>query len=120
MPQQSWLYRKSIDDVPYHVSIYHGDQSRHVVVYSQSNIVAIDFKVYGDKTYSFMLGEELFELKIGWVESEPEYKLIHVATQSTVEDPGLNNYPRTDIIKALLFIFALANVAVLVAIAFKK
>jgi hypothetical protein len=120
MPQQSWSYRKSLDDVPYHVSIYHGDKSRHVIIYSQSNIVTIDFKVFGDKTYSFMLGEELFELQIAWVNVEPKYKLIHVPTQRIVEDPGFNNYPRTDIIKALLFIFALANVAVLIAVAFKK
>jgi hypothetical protein len=120
MPQRSWLYQKSDDTPAYHVSIYHGDKSRHVIVYSQSIIISIDFGVFGDKTYSFMLGDELFDLHIAWSQSEPSYALVHALTQKTVEQLGLNNYPWTDITKALLFIFALANVAILIALVFKK
>jgi hypothetical protein len=120
MPQRSWSYQKSTDDPIYHVSIYHGDTSRHVLIYSQSNIISIDFKVTDDKTYSFMLGDDLFDLHILWKQSQPQYNLIHVPTQSLVENPGLNNFPRADIYKALLFIFALANILMLVFLAFRK
>jgi hypothetical protein len=46
------------------VGLYHGTQSGHLLVYCNSKIVLIDFKVRESKTYSMFLDEELLELKL--------------------------------------------------------
>lgn len=41
------------------IGVYHGDNSGHVLVYCNTRIVAIDFCVWTDKTYSFFIDDEL-------------------------------------------------------------
>lgn len=61
MAQQNWSY---IDNrgQQYKIGLYHGDDSGHVIVYCDENIVIIDFSINKSKTYSFYVGDVLFEL----------------------------------------------------------
>jgi hypothetical protein len=119
MAQKSWYYQNP-SGVDYHVSIYHGDKSGHVLIYSDAIIITVDFMVKSDKVYSFMLGDELFDLKLYYVENKSDYILLQNDTQIVVTNPGLNNYPTADIIKALLLIVVIANIAVWLLYAFNN
>ena len=110
MAQKSWYYQNP-DGLDYHVSIYHGDKSRHVLIYSDAIIIAIDFMVKSDKTYSFMLGDELFDIQLSFANDSVKYALLHNDSQKVVTNPGMNNYPTADIIKGLLLIVVIANLA---------
>ncbi len=46
------------------MGLYHGTQSGHLLVYCNSKVVLIDFKVRESKTYSMFLDDELLELKL--------------------------------------------------------
>jgi hypothetical protein len=116
MPQVSWIYNTS-EGQRYQVGLYHGDTSRHLLIYSQSNIIKIDFNVDRDTTYSFMLGEDLVTLKIYWIESVPHYTLNE-------DRPSLINQkstkPWNDIIKAVLLLLVLVNIIVMLMIYLMK
>lgn len=63
MPQFGWTLagnRKSA----FHLGLYHGDRTGHVVIHCNSRIVTIDFGVRRTKTYSFFLDDELCEVTI--------------------------------------------------------
>ena len=59
--QLRWTY---LDDAGqhYNVGIYHGDNTGHIMLYVNSNIVLIDFSVKESKHYSLYLGEELCDV----------------------------------------------------------
>ena len=48
----------------YAIGLFHGDRTRHVLVYINNRISVIDFNVKEDKTYSFFIEEELCELSL--------------------------------------------------------
>lgn len=48
----------------HHVGLMHGAESGHLLVYCDSNIILIDFKVLEDKTYTFFIDEQLCEISI--------------------------------------------------------
>jgi hypothetical protein len=48
----------------HHVGLMHGAESGHLLVYCDSNIVLIDFKIFEDKTYTFFIDEQLCEISI--------------------------------------------------------
>lgn len=61
MSQFSWII---LDDKGKHkVGLYHG-KTGHLMVYLNTSIIIIDFHVLQSKTYSFFLGEELYELTV--------------------------------------------------------
>lgn len=63
MNQFTWTF---VDDFGSRnvVGIAHGAETGHLVVYCNSNIILIDFKVLNDYDYSFFIGDELFNLEI--------------------------------------------------------
>lgn len=83
MPQIFWKY-KNLSGTDYDINLYHGDISRHVIVYIGQEIIKIDFSVLGDKEYSFMLGEELFKLSIEYIKGKTNYTLINVGKEQKI------------------------------------
>ncbi|MBK9733719.1 MAG: hypothetical protein IPO92_01620 [Saprospiraceae bacterium] len=103
MPQQSWYYKNN-SDIAYDLSIYHGDESGHVIIYSNQAIIIIDFGITTDKSYSFYLGEELFELSIKIETSNRSYVLKNMYSGSKISDDSQNKYPTEHVKKALLIV----------------
>ena len=83
MPQVFWKY-KNLSGTDYDINLYHGDISRHVIVYIGQEIIKIDFSVLGDKEYSFMLGEELFKLSIENIKGKTNYTLLNVGKEQKI------------------------------------
>lgn len=52
------------DGKQHHVGLYHGNESGHLVIYCNDEIVTIDFNVLNDKTYNFFIGDELCSLEV--------------------------------------------------------
>lgn len=46
------------------VGIYHGEETGHVLIYCNDEIVTIDFSVKKDKTYTFFIDDELCNLSL--------------------------------------------------------
>lgn len=63
MAQQQWTV-PGFGGVPYNVGLYHGEKTGHLLVQCSGKVLIIDFGVTKTKDYSFMLGEEVYELKI--------------------------------------------------------
>ncbi|MBK8828826.1 MAG: hypothetical protein IPO26_19710 [Saprospiraceae bacterium] len=78
-----WKY-KNLSGTDYDINLYHGDISRHVIVYIGQEIIKIDFSVLGDKEYSFMLGEELFKLSIEYIKGKTNYTLVNVGKEQKI------------------------------------
>ena len=46
------------------LGLYHGEDSGNVVIYHNSNVLLIDFKVHQPKSYSFMVNENLVKFDV--------------------------------------------------------
>lgn len=78
------------------VGVYHGASTGHLVVHCNSRVILIDFNVCQTKTYSFLLDEDLCELRIDREGNDFAYDLdldIPDADSSQQEAPtNWNNY----------------------------
>ncbi len=63
MNRFNWTYLDDRDG-QHQVGLMHGPESGHLLVYCNSKIVLIDFRVLTDAEYSFFINEELCELSI--------------------------------------------------------
>lgn len=72
MAQSNWTYHGA-SGRSYHVGLYHGDDSGHVIIYCNNNILTIDFEVNEDKSYSFYLEHDLCELSLTETDNGYEY-----------------------------------------------
>ena len=63
MNRFNWTYLADTGK-KHHVGLMHGAESGHLLVYCDSNIILIDFKVLEDKTYTFFIDEQLCEITI--------------------------------------------------------
>lgn len=63
MSQWSWTYYDPNQGTQT-VGLYHGDQSGHLMVYLNREVVIVDFKVHQSKSYSFMVNENLIKLNL--------------------------------------------------------
>ncbi len=63
MNRFNWTYLADMGK-KHHVGLMHGAESGHLLVYCDSNIILIDFKVLEDKTYTFFIDEQLCEISI--------------------------------------------------------
>jgi hypothetical protein len=103
LSQTHWKY-KNKSDKEYEVSIYHGDTSGHVLLYSGQEIIKIDFSVFSDRVYSFILGDELFELRVKIKEKSINYLLYNSDQNKIIHPFNGDNYPTYHIIKGIIFI----------------
>jgi hypothetical protein len=63
MAQHKWSFI-SHSGKQYLVGVFHGAKTGHLLIYINSKIVQIDFKVYEDALYSFFIDEELCEVSV--------------------------------------------------------
>lgn len=63
MNRFNWTYVAD-PGIKHHVGLMHGAESGHLLVYCDSKILLIDFKVLQDKTYTFFIDEQLCEISI--------------------------------------------------------
>jgi hypothetical protein len=63
MSQMRWIY---VDDYlrKYHVGLYHGMQSGHVMIHCNGHVVVVDFHVLDTKKYTFYINDELFDIHL--------------------------------------------------------
>lgn len=90
MGQIFWRYTND-KSVLYDISVYHGDQSGHVLIYCGYKIITIDFAVKRDKDYSFLIDDELFSLKIIYEGKKPTYRLFNQDTMKVIDVFTLND-----------------------------
>ncbi len=75
MAQLNWTYY-SLTGRPYIIDMYHGDDSRHLMLFVNGEIIFINFNVKETCTKSFYIEHQLLELDIKEKEhSEYEYIL---------------------------------------------
>lgn len=72
LAQLKWTY---VSDTgrQYHIGIYHGSRSGHLVVHCNLKVVIIDFNVLESRTYPLFLDDELCELTIEKTNGEFRY-----------------------------------------------
>lgn len=63
MAQLNWTYY-SLTGKPYSIDMYHGDDSGHLMLFVNSEVVLIDFKQKKANTYNFFIENQLIELAI--------------------------------------------------------
>ncbi|MEM9921220.1 MAG: hypothetical protein AAF990_24175 [Bacteroidota bacterium] len=63
MNRFNWIYLGN-NDKRYNVGLMHGAQSGHLLVYCNSKIILIDFKVLETKTYSLFIDEQLVNIVV--------------------------------------------------------
>lgn len=101
MAQLRWLYAApSLKH--YKIGLYHGDKSRHVLIYINNKISVIDFNVREDKTYSFFVEEEFCELSI---KREPEHWSYDFVINTEVQTP-INIERRKKEVRYLIYAIA--------------
>lgn len=61
----------------FHIGMYHGADSGHLVVHCNSKVLLLDFGVKEPRQYPFFLDEELYELHIGQNGGTYHYQLVH-------------------------------------------
>ncbi len=80
MGQQVWTFN-DITGTNYTIGLYHGEDSGHVIIYQNNNILIIDFNIVYTKHYHFYIGHELMILSILTNQEEFIY-LLSVDTES--------------------------------------
>jgi hypothetical protein len=63
MSQLQWTFINDAGE-QFRVSLYHGDESGHLMVQCNGTVMIIDFAVFSSREYHFMLGEDLFTLRL--------------------------------------------------------
>lgn len=61
--QQSWTLNTG-NGRQHLIGLYHGEESGHLAVYCNNQVILVDFHVKEEKRFSFFLDEELCELTI--------------------------------------------------------
>jgi len=74
MAQLNWKYY-SLTGIPYTIDMYHGDDSGHLIIFVNSEIVTINFNQKETKTYNFYIENQLVELEIDNSEGTYNYTL---------------------------------------------
>ncbi len=69
-----WTY---LDDFGgrYHVGLYHGNRTGHLLIYCNGRVVVIDFNVLKTKKYSFLISDDLCDLHVEQSEGRFAYGL---------------------------------------------
>lgn len=75
MAQSNWTYY-SLTGLPYLIEMYHGDDSGHLILFINGDIILIDFNQTVSKTYSFLVENQVLEFKISEEEKGFKYEVI--------------------------------------------
>ena len=74
MAQLNWTYY-SLTGIPYSIDMYHGDESGHLMLLVNSEIMIIDFNRKEKHSYSFYIESQLLEFEIEQEGEGYDYKL---------------------------------------------
>ncbi len=91
MNQRQWTYRDE-QGKNHLLGVAHGADTGHLMIYCDEEIVLIDFNIFGDREYSFLVENELLKIKILSNNQTFEYQLI----EDTTADTPLNRTRRTE------------------------
>lgn len=118
MAQQVWNMT-DISGEEYTLGLYHGEESGNLMVYLNNSIMIIDFKILGDKSYHFYLGNEFMHLKIQKHNTDFIYTLEVDKESDTPYNVALRKQQKTEqiqmiiglgvVIILLLFFFIIRN-----------
>lgn len=106
MNRFNWTYLAD-NGTRHHVGLMHGPQSGHLLVYCNSKIILIDFKILENKTYSFFIEEELCELSIERKDDQFYYGFEPNIDADTPLNRSRKKRNRKDLYQSLAFIGAL-------------
>jgi hypothetical protein len=100
MSQMRWIY---VDDYlrKYHVGLYHGMQSGHVMIHCNGHVVVIDFHVLDSKKYTFYINDELFDVHLERTEDRFGYSLEIDEETETPRNLRRKRINRTELITTL-------------------
>ena len=101
MGQTNWTYCNKFGQI-HKIGLYHGDDSGHVVLYCNNQILTIDFYVTKQKTYAFYLNNDLCEVSLQKGIEAYEYEL-KINNESAEDMPlPIPETTTTDIVYACL------------------
>lgn len=118
MSQLTWTV---LDDVggKFHVGIYHGETTGHLVVYCNWKIIIVDFNVLESKSYSFYLGQEFCHLDISKAGEGFRYALKKDNDAKTPLNLARKKANRRDSIKSAMLIVSLIFLVVVIVYFYK-
>ena len=111
MPQLNWTYYSPAGS-RYLIEMYHGDDSGHLILFVNGEIVKIIFSQLEDTTHSFIIDQQMIEFKMTKKNVEEfEYKV----TPQTRESMGLETKKEPTFSKhfwiPLIFLLVILNLA---------
>jgi hypothetical protein len=115
MAQTQWTYHGA-SGRSHHIGLYHGDDSGHVIIYCNNNILTIDFDVKEPKSYSFYLEQDLCELSLSQDEGAFEYDFKIVGNPNDNEADDKSEV--LDFIYVILAALLLMGIIITAAIGF--
>ncbi|SRR6056297_478290 len=115
MAQTNWTYHGASGRT-HHIGLYHGDDSGHVIIYCNNNILTIDFDVKEPKSYSFYLEHDLCELSVSQADDVFEYDFKIVNSQNEKKDNDKSEF--LDFIYVVLAALILMGIIITAAIGF--
>lgn len=118
MSQLNWTVLGDVGD-KFHVGMYHGETSGHLVVYCNWKIIIVDFSVLQSKTYSFYLGHEFCHLNIEKLDSGFRYALEKDIEANTPLNIARQKAERQDSIKSGMLLIALIFTIVVIVYFYK-
>ncbi len=84
MPQLNWTYY-SLAGTRHLIEMYHGDDSGHLILFVNGEIIKIVFSQVEDTTHSFIIDQQMIEFKMTKSGENFEYEV----TPQTRESMGL-------------------------------
>lgn len=74
MAQLNWIYY-SLTGFPYSIDMYHGEDSGHLILFVNSEIILIEFDQKEGSSHSFYIESQLLEFKIEGEEPSYDYTI---------------------------------------------
>jgi len=104
MAQLNWQYY-SLTGQAYSIDMYHGDKSRHLVIFVNSEIVMIEFNQKDSKKFNFYIENQLIELDLNKKDSEFNYKVTpQIIHHEIVKEKTFDHHFWIPLILLILFI----------------
>lgn len=75
MAQMNWTYY-SLTGSPYMIQMYHGDDSGHLILFVNGNMILIDFNRKEPKSFNFYIENQLIEFNIKREQEAYDYEVV--------------------------------------------
>lgn len=84
MAQLNWTYF-SLLGFPYSIDMYHGEDSGHLILFVNNEIILINFNQTENKSYNFIIDRQILELKIEKKSPGFDYVLTPLKPEYNIE-----------------------------------